>query len=86
MADDGKIWVYQLRRDGSGTEHLVKQVEPGDILTIERPDQEGICDLYVLWERSDAFLVATYEWAAEGTPEECMAALKELLDLRKGQE
>lgn len=76
-----KLWRYTYTGPEDvptgDTEH--NQDEPGVFIIRERPGGHGECDLFVLVDRTDMILSATYRWVSTGTPEECSAAVAGLV-------
>ncbi len=52
---------------------------PGQIIVRERPEENGVCDGFILTERMDALTLATYTWVASGTPDEVIKLIVDFL-------
>jgi hypothetical protein len=73
-------YTYYLHGGPRGELNVLRgQVdEPPHVLTIERKSETGVCDLYVLTNRSEAFGTCKYSWHMSGDPEGVMKEFAEL--------
>lgn len=66
-------WIYNLAGKPGVTPGcmipVTRQEEPGDALVIERQDDPGVCDGYLLRSQDTGAHTAAYDWIGCGTPE-----------------
>lgn len=73
-------YTYYLHGGPQGEPKVIRDQpdEPAQVLTIERQTETGVCDLYILTNRSAAFGTCAYQWHMSGDPEGVMKEFAEL--------
>lgn len=78
-------WTYTFTgrpETPDATHAAVKEQDgPAPVIIAERPDDEGVCDLWLLKEKDDAGARAVYGWHGCGTPALVMGMLARGLGL-----
>ncbi|MFD0134776.1 hypothetical protein ACFVIL_12510 [Streptomyces sp. NPDC127159] len=76
-------WVYMFSGcpDIGSYQQITNEVEPGEVMVLERAARPGIVDGFVRDSVDDVMMVTHYRWVASGAPSTVMPEIRRTLGL-----
>ncbi|MFJ9760954.1 hypothetical protein [Streptomyces sp. NPDC101149] len=76
-------WVYMFSGcpDTESHQQVTNEVEPGEVMVLERASSPGIVDGFVRDSVDDVMMVTHYRWVASGQPSTVMPEIMQTLGL-----